>query len=467
MNAKNHRHARTHNTQQRALLVAGIVAAVLLVANVALWGLYKNRTYPRTSVMNTTIGSIAYGSLRDTISKQNILPEEMVIAHGEKRETVRLADLGISTDIGRAVESANEQRSWLPMFNLFKSPKLKAPITFDQNKLRGTSEKLTLLFTQAAGNATLNLNGGNITIAEEQDGYKLEADKLQAAITEALDRGNTVVDAPTAVLEPKVTIDDLQDDKSTLEKQLEVSVAFTYNGQTKRPNRLDKADWYVRSGATYRLDHASIAAYITRVGDSFDITVKDSGAAANKAKQALEARKATTITLTKQTALRTFRYCTNVRGVSASALPSLQAKLRSTYGDVRGWSLGGKVAFKEVNSGCDFTVWLSASSQMTSFGGVCDPVWSCRSGDNVVLNYTRWMNASPAWNANGGTLEEYRNMLINHETGHRLGFAHRYCGGAGQPAPVMQQQSINLQGCVFSAWPNASERATLAQSLGI
>jgi hypothetical protein len=48
-------------------------------------------------------------------------------------------------------------------------------------------------------------------------------------------------------------------------------------------------------------------------------------------------------------------------------------------------------------------------------------------------------------------------MVINHEVGHFIGFGHASCGGAGQPAPVMQQQSISLQGCKFNPWPTASE----------
>jgi len=94
-------------------------------------------------------------------------------------------------------------------------------------------------------------------------------------------------------------------------------------------------------------------------------------------------------------------------------------------------------------------------------------MWSCRVGPNVVINFDRWQNASPAWNQMGGTLEEYRHMVINHESGHWLGFGHAQCPGAGQQAPVMQQQSINLQGCKFNAWPTAGEIAALRRSLGI
>jgi hypothetical protein len=74
------------------------------------------------------------------------------------------------------------------------------------------------------------------------------------------------------------------------------------------------------------------------------------------------------------------------------------------------------------------------------------------------------MSATSSWT---GTLPEYRAMVVNHETGHQLGFNHLYCQGTGQLAPVMQQQSISLQGCLFNAWPTTAEKEQLTARLRI
>jgi hypothetical protein len=53
-------------------------------------------------------------------------------------------------------------------------------------------------------------------------------------------------------------------------------------------------------------------------------------------------------------------------------------------------------------------------------------------------------------------------MLVNHEVGHLLGQHHPadpQCRAPGRPAPVMAQQSTELEGCLPNAWPLPAEIA--------
>ena len=80
---------------------------------------------------------------------------------------------------------------------------------------------------------------------------------------------------------------------------------------------------------------------------------------------------------------------------------------------------------------------LAEASWVPRFSSVCSAQWSCRVGRYVIINQTRWRNASPAWNAAGPALRDYRHMVVNHETGHWLGHGHQSCPGPGRMAPVM------------------------------
>lgn len=125
----------------------------------------------------------------------------------------------------------------------------------------------------------------------------------------------------------------------------------------------------------------------------------------------------------------------------------------------RGWTKGGRVAFKRVSSGpVDFRVILAGPKTTDR---LCAPAQtrgrlSCHNQGRVVLNYWRWINSAAAYRHD---LRAYRIYLVNHEVGHALGHhGHPPCPGLGQPAPVMMQQTLGVGACRPQSWPLASER---------
>lgn len=454
---------------RRVLLRSGLIALGVFVAvNLALWGIYNNRTYPRTRVMQATIGSVPYSGLSAKVSTLQLLPEKITLSHEQQTAELTLAEIGISKDIRRTTDSAKRQRSWLPILNLFKSPELQAPVAVNTSTLTARGEALSKTLRQDAVNAKLTLNGATVDIAASKPGYELNRPALQRTILQGLDKAKTTIAAPTTITQPKITPASLKNQKKDLEAQLKTPITYTFNGKSKQAAATEVASWYQPTAeGTFALAAPKIEAYVVSTAAGFGIRAKNAAQLAASTQQALGKRQAYSGAIEQQVALKTFTYCAATKGVDASYLPGLRTKLSETYGDNRGWSVGGLVEFKEVGSGCDFTVWLTAADLMPTFGAICDSMWSCRVGPNVVINFDRWQNASPSWNASGGSLSEYRHMVINHETGHWLSFDHTNCPGDGQPAPVMQQQSINLQGCTFNAWPTGGEVAALRRLLGI
>lgn len=153
---------------------------------------------------------------------------------------------------------------------------------------------------------------------------------------------------------------------------------------------------------------------------------------------------------------RTVTYHIETRGNISADLNEFKQHAGQTLRDQRGWSRLG-VSFSEVATGGDFTLVLAEATEVAAFSTGCSADYSCNVGRYVIINQDRWLGATPAWNNGGGSLRDYRHMVVNHETGHWLGHGHRNCAGAGQPAALMQQQSIDLQGCVFNPWPLDSE----------
>ncbi len=137
------------------------------------------------------------------------------------------------------------------------------------------------------------------------------------------------------------------------------------------------------------------------------------------------------------------------------------AEIEATLFDRRSWIGSGSVAFRRVDRRGDTRVILARPKEVDR---LCQPLdtrgtYSCSIGRDVVLNLRRWRTAVPHWPR---SVANYRRMLVNHEVGHRIGHGHRNCPARGRRAPVMQQQSISLQGCRANAWPKRRELSATA-----
>ena len=169
-----------------------------------------------------------------------------------------------------------------------------------------------------------------------------------------------------------------------------------------------------------------------------------------------------------EAATRTYTYKVCYAGNIVASRPYFRQFVAATYADSRGWRRAG-IRFVRKDFTCtrlgntDFTIYLATSSYIGRFAG-CSAAYSCRYGRHVMINQRRWRHAVSFWPPAPG-LRGYRRMVINHETGHWLGQQHRYCPRSGAYAPVMQQQSISLQGCRAHAWPLPNEISSVRSTM--
>lgn len=140
----------------------------------------------------------------------------------------------------------------------------------------------------------------------------------------------------------------------------------------------------------------------------------------------------------------------DIHGITAS---EFAATATATLRDPRSWTAGGEWRLQRVGKDdrADFTIWLVTPKTRDAIcEGAADGYTSCRTHDNVVVNVARWAKGVPHY---GASLDVYRRYVVNHEVGHRLGQAHELCPAKGDPAPVMQQQTLGLHGCAPNPWP--------------
>ena len=165
-----------------------------------------------------------------------------------------------------------------------------------------------------------------------------------------------------------------------------------------------------------------------------------------------------------EAAQRSYTYSVGTRGDVQGDLATFREIVHETLRDPRGWSLGGALEYVPVRSGGDFQVLLTSPREVERAAPVCSRHYSCQVGDDVLINDDNWRNATSSWPY---SLHEYRHYVVNHEVGHWLGLGHRECPGQGRDAPVMQQQSISLDGCTATVWPLRDERLEVARRSGV
>lgn len=450
------------------LAIGSVVVVLFALLNVAVYLGHTGTTYANTTVGGKQFGAVSKDDQPQKLQAMTLLPKEITFAYQEDRFTRTPEEIGFSLDLNATQANLQKTKSWLPIINLFVSHEVPAAFHTDPAKLQTFLDAVNKKQQKAPANARIIQKNGAFSIQTEQAGHKVDTNNAKSHVSYELSRGAVTIDLPVISDQAKITQTDLKDRLAQIQKQQNVSVTVRFKDQTKKFTTTEIAEWYEAKGSDQVLTDANISSSVENAGEAWNIRVQNLTQAVAAIKAAVEAGRALDFSIIEAPRLtKSFTYCVAARGVPTRYLTDLSAKLAAVFADKRGWGLGGQVRLTPATTNCSFTVWLSAAGQMPSFGSICDANWSCRVGPNVVINFDRWMGASAAWNKSGGTLENYRVMVINHETGHWFGFGHKHCGGAGQPAPVMQQQSINLQGCKFNPWPLASEQAALKKSLGL
>ena len=151
---------------------------------------------------------------------------------------------------------------------------------------------------------------------------------------------------------------------------------------------------------------------------------------------------------------RLLRYAVKVEKNLPYDADEVALAIQTTLSDPRSWIGGGDWRLEQVSDAdkADFTIFLATPGTVDRY---CWPLRtygrvSCQAGNRVMLNAWRWAHGADAF---GDDVGAYRQYLVNHEVGHRLGHGHVGCPKKGKRAPVMMQQTKGVGSCKANPWP--------------
>lgn len=501
--------SRLRPTWKQVAIVAGAVVGLVVVVNLAMAWYYQNHYYPRLKVGDAKVGNLTPARARQVLADR-VDRQPLVLSFQDKVVKIPVSDLGISYNLDQTLAQLDQYpKPVIPlMFWLSGSDSTTYPLLFKVEDEAKFTQKLQSLIEEYASqplDAKLEIADGQAKITSHRSGAEYSLETVRSAIEAGLGLLSSDSQAvPFKEIRVKVTDDSLKSALDQARQMIGTQIKLTFDDKQYSPSRSEIGSWLeVNDQQKVVVSEALLSKYIEGIAEELDIPTKnevittldgietgrESGEAGrslnrtetskailealNNTKDVEYALKVDTVEPTVEYIRRytfsglNYSYCVQANGVDGAMLGHFSQKISSTLSDARGWGMDGRIRFSQVNSGCSFNLVLAAASTLPAYSSACSIYWSCRVGSNVIINVDRWTGASDSWNQAGGSLDEYQSMVINHEVGHWLGFDHWSCGGSGQQAPVMLQQSIDLQGCTFNAWPSAAELSSLRASKGI
>lgn len=198
-----------------AIIIGSIVAYILSIQKkVEQW---NDKIYPNVYVENVNLSGMTKEKAIEVLEKDVKEPVEnktIKVQAADKSIEIKYSDLSPEYNID---ETVNEAMNYGKDLNLFEKnnllngkdkKELNLDFKYDESKLTDYEKKLTEMVNQKAKNATISINGGNISVIEGKDGQVIEEDKMVSLVKEAINanpESNTVVEVPVEVTKPKIT----------------------------------------------------------------------------------------------------------------------------------------------------------------------------------------------------------------------------------------------------------------------
>jgi hypothetical protein len=408
-------------------------------------------------------------------------------------ETYSGTDLGVTIDLIKIQALTYDIKNTIPKPKLF-SEHIQIPINIDTEQLQKTANEL-----MKSHNFPTPIDGGfvyadGLTTIPAVNGLSLNTDAIKLALISKLHESlqDIEISVPPQTQKPDMTDGDISSLRQSMLKKINRThtiraknqVITLTPGQLLRIFQIKKTGRPIITVSKQEVDklvkelaktqyRQPVSQTTTKYRSGKDSSITSKGISGYSVKNTADLAGSLTRALQNDTSYRgsfiykdipftdkvvtiddrihrrIVKYNVTTWGTVQADSETFKKLVAQTLQDSRGWR-SANITFNYVTSGEDLTVVLSEPARVASASPICDSFYSCRVGRFAIINDDRWRLATSVWS---GSLRDYQHMVLNHEVGHWLGRGHAFCGGRGQLAPVMQQQSMGLQGCKTNPWP--------------
>lgn len=233
-----------------ALIVISIAA--MAAYSVSIKGITKewdNKIYPGVTVQDVNLGGMTREEAKNKLSEtfsDAIEKKKMPISIGDKQYELIYSDIMPKYDIDETVEKAYNFGRDDGIFKKYmiikngdnKKNEIPLEFSYSEEKLKEYEAKLQKEVTQTAKDASINVDGNNITIKPETEGKTVNLDILDQNLKENINgeiNSNNKVTVDVETTKPRVT-------KEALSKIKGVMGTFSTNYSTSAPGRCNNIE---------------------------------------------------------------------------------------------------------------------------------------------------------------------------------------------------------------------------------
>lgn len=205
-----------------------IFAVILLLISTAvsymyfLTGRYKDSIYPGVIIQGVDLSGKNKEEAVNILSEKYSNPlqkKKISIKTPNKTYTINLSDLNPKYNIEEKVDEAISYGKDLNIFSKYKlikkpaSKEYNLQFTYDDKLITDTIKKVSEDVNKEPVDATITRGNGGFNVTEDQNGYKLDSDKLSKDIASKInanEEGDIVIEASIKEIKAKITADALK-----------------------------------------------------------------------------------------------------------------------------------------------------------------------------------------------------------------------------------------------------------------
>jgi hypothetical protein len=428
--------------------VAGAAAfAVFVVGNFYIQFSFADKIYPGVRVGTVDVGGMTEQAATKAIEAAAQSPV-LDIQVGPATYSTAGHDLG-RPDVGRAVREAMNKghTTPLPVAGLLQA-RWSGPVglsyEMDSTAVAAYAKSLADKLVRLPADAVPLVAGSQAFVIPEKSGAKLNEAEIAEAIAGVYGKSATL-SLKTQTLKPLLETGAYAGDVQAAQAVMALNIRITVRRTATKVTPEQIGQWVVFAGPGkgIQVDGAKVSSFVRSLAGPFDRAAATAAImSALQSKQDLDyaasTRRSTAApslpALTPAGPAVTYKYCAD---------ESVRPVAKRVLAESSGWAMGGKVAFVEATD-CHFQFAVLRSDQMAAAATTCAGEVSCLSGSRLMFNSNNWALLPSGWS---GDLDSYRRELVNHETGHWLGFDHASCSGERDSTPVLSAPSVVIPGC--------------------